>query len=404
MSNRLLKEAVHNSALGTRAGLLERLFTLWFARLVYNQIWEDPRVDLAALEIGPKSRVVTIASGGCNLLNYLVANPEQVIAVDLNPAHVALARLKLAALAHLPDYESFFRFFGAANEPENKDAYWRSISPHLDPETRAYWERRNFMLRKRIRYFADGLYRHGLLGTYVGLLHRWARLMGSRPSRLLGATSRAEQSRIFEQVVAPLFDKRLVRAFCDIPMILYSLGIPPAQFEAIRREAGGNVAHLYRERVRRLACDFDIEDNYFAWQAFGRRYDGENRRAVPDYLRPECYEPLRDRVGRVSVRLASMTDFLATQEDASLDRYVLLDAQDWMSPAQLEALWREIGRTARPGARVIFRTAAQPSPLEESLPESVLAPWRYERERSAELLLADRSAIYGGFHLYVRRD
>ena len=45
----------------------------------------------------------------------------------------------------------------------------------------------------------------------------------------------------------------------------------------------------------------------------------------------------------------------------SFDRYVLLDAQDWMSDAELTELWGEITRTARPGARVIFRTAAEPT-------------------------------------------
>ena len=34
-----------------------------------------------------------------------------------------------------------------------------------------------------------------------------------------------------------------------------------------------------------------------------------------------------------------------------------------MTDAQLNALWTEITRTARPGARVIFRTAAEPSLL-----------------------------------------
>ncbi len=29
-----------------------------------------------------------------------------------------------------------------------------------------------------------------------------------------------------------------------------------------------------------------------------------------------------------------------------MHRYVLLDAQDWMNPAQLAALWQEIDRTA----------------------------------------------------------
>ncbi|MEQ9572820.1 MAG: DUF3419 domain-containing protein, partial [Nitratireductor sp.] len=33
-----------------------------------------------------------------------------------------------------------------------------------------------------------------------------------------------------------------------------------------------------------------------------------------------------------------------------------------------------------------------------------LGHWRYEQQRSLELGARDRSAIYGGFHLYVRAD
>ena len=40
-------------------------------------------------------------------------------------------------------------------------------------------------------------------------------------------------------------------------------------------------------------------------------------------------------------------------------------------------------------------------PLPQMLPAEILAPWRYEEERSHELYARDRSAIYGGFHLYV---
>ena len=110
-----------------------------------------------------------------------------------------------------------------------------------------------------------------------------------------------------------------------------------------------------RSRLERLACDFDISENYFAWQAFGRGYDKEDRRAVPRYLQQEHYEGLRSRLDRVSVEHESMTEYLRAQPDASMDRYILLDAQDWMTPAILTELWGEILRTARPGARVIFR-------------------------------------------------
>jgi S-adenosylmethionine-diacylglycerol 3-amino-3-carboxypropyl transferase len=86
---------------------------------------------------------------------------------------------------------------------------------------------------------------------------------------------------------------------------------------------------------------------------------------------------------------------------ASFDRYALLDAQDWMSDADLAALWTLITRTARPGARVIFRTAADERLLPGRVPEGLLSRWTYETERSREFGRQDRSSIYGAFHLYT---
>jgi S-adenosylmethionine-diacylglycerol 3-amino-3-carboxypropyl transferase len=112
LTNTLLERAAHTRPANTKRGALERLFTLMFKGFVYNQIWEDPDIDLEALELHAHHRLITIASGGCNILNYLAADPAEIIAVDLNTNHVALTRLKLAALADLPSYEDFFRFFG----------------------------------------------------------------------------------------------------------------------------------------------------------------------------------------------------------------------------------------------------------------------------------------------------
>ena len=75
-----------------------------------------------------------------------------------------------------------------------------------------------------------------------------------------------------------------------------------------------------------------------------------------------------------------------------------------MNDAQLDALWAEITRTARRGARVIFRTAAAPSPLPGRVSPELLDRWTYEQGRSAELAARDRSSIYGGFHLLVRES
>ncbi|MGZ5827332.1 MAG: DUF3419 family protein [Rhizomicrobium sp.] len=402
MANPLLEKAAHQKPATTRRGALERLFTLMFQGFVYNQIWEDPDVDLAALELKPNHRVLTIASGGCNVLNYLAADPAKIVAVDLNPNHVALTKLKLSALQNLPTYEEFFRFFGQANDRANRTAYDDLLSKRLDKVTRQYWEKHVPLRGRRINMFARNLYRYGLLGRFIGVLHAVAKLHGKKLEPILAARTPAEQRRLFERHIAPLFDYKSIRMLSKSPVSLYALGIPPAQYDEL--VAAGDPIAVLRERVERLACDFPIHENYFAWQAFGRGYDIEHRAAVPAYLQRQTYEMIRTRTGKVEVHHASLTDFLGAQPAHSMHRYVLLDAQDWMNSDQITALWREIDRTADTrDARVIFRTAGPDSPLPRKLPPDVLAPWMYLETESKAWHGQDRSSIYGGFHVYTRR-
>ena len=162
------------------------------------------------------------------------------------------------------------------------------------------------------------------------------------------------------------------------------------------------MSEVLKERAERLATGFDLKDNYFAWQAFGRRYAGQGQGPCPLYLEKANYMAVKTRTNRVTVVHDNMIRFLSNEPAESLDRYVLLDAQDWMDDAALNGLWREITRTARPGARVIFRTAGEESILPGRVSNAILEQWNYDAARSAEIHAKDRSAIYGGFHLYVK--
>ena len=72
---RPIRNAVYQNKAVSKAGISERLFALAFSGLVYPQIWEDPEVDMEAMQLGEGHRVVTIASGGCNILAYLTRSP-----------------------------------------------------------------------------------------------------------------------------------------------------------------------------------------------------------------------------------------------------------------------------------------------------------------------------------------
>jgi len=382
-----------------KQGLLERAFAFAFRGLVYAQIWEDPIVDMDALAITPDCRVVTIASGGCNMLSYLTADPAEIVAVDLNTAHVALGKLKIAAARHLPDHGAFHRFFGEADTRANIAAYRSHVRPHLDEPTLRYWEGRDLAGRRRINGFTRGIYKRGLLGNFIGAAHLVAKLYRIDPRAMLEAKSVEEQRAIFEEKLAPIFDMRFVRWLTDQPASLFGLGIPPAQYDALAGDE--KMAVVLKRRLEKLACDFDIAENYFAWQAFGRGYGKGPAAPLPPYLQRAHYHEVIDRLDRIAVRHTSFTDHLATQPDASLDRYILLDAQDWMTDQQLEALWTEITRTAKPGARVLFRTAAEPSLLPGRVSDALLRRWHYRAEDSLGFTARDRSSIYGGVHLYV---
>jgi len=281
-------------------------------------------------------------------------------------------------------------------------AYHTYLKPHLDEVTRRYWESRDRLGRRRIGYFGRNVYRHGLLGTFIGAGHLLARVHGRNPRRMLAARSREEQRQIFKTELAPLFEKKHIRWLCEKPSALFGLGIPPSQFKALKGDES-HMAHVLRGRLERLACDFDLSDNYFAWQAFGRRYASGGSGPLPPYLQRANFEVLRQRVDLVEPTHASFTEYLASQPAASCDGYVLLDAQDWMTDEQLNALWQEIDRTAKPGARVIFRTAGETTILPGRIPDAVLERFTYDPEESREWTRRDRSSIYGGFHLYVRK-
>ncbi len=399
-----LAQAIHQSRPLSIKGMLERLFTFWFDGLVYNQIWEDPRVDLEGLQLDNDSRLLTISSGGCNILNYLTVLPESIAAVDLNPCHLALTRLKLAAVSYLPSYEDFFRFFGCANDELNLLNYAGYLRHRLDEQTRDFWEGGPWLRRKlrgpRIKYFAKNLYNFGSMGLFIRLTHALARLKGIDTRQLLNGYSREERERLYEELFSPFLTSLPARMLVRLPFLLHALGVPPAQLERLRSDEGVDLLTVYNGRVRRLVCDFPLEDNYFAWQALARCYDRDERNAVPDYLKAHNFPVLRSNVHRVETHLATLTAFLCKQPDNSLNRFVFLDAQDWMNTEQINELWTEVARVGQPGSRIVFRTGGRVSVIEPALEPKLRERIVYEEDLSRELFRRDRSAIYGGFHVY----
>lgn len=354
------------------------------------------------------SRILTISSGGCNALNYLIENPESVTAVDLNRHHIYLLNLKTTALKYLPDYEDFFAFFGFGKHEKNKENYQKYIAPNLDKSTRNFWESNSLVgkitHRKRINFFKKGgLYEHSRNGYFLRLFHKFSNFMGCKPEEILKAKTPEEQEQLYEKYIAPFFDSFLIKTIGKMPVTLFGLGIPPQQYDELKKDldTDGNIIDVYRERAKKLAVEYPIYENYFAWQAFARKYDTENRQAIPEYLKQENYEVLKANANKLRAKTGSVTEEIKQNDIGKFNRFVFLDAQDWMNAETMTELWQAITNKGESGSRVIFRTAGASSPIEKNLPKDLLDKFEYQEDFSKELFKQDRASIYGGFHLYI---
>ncbi len=230
----------------------------------------------------------TISSGGCNILNYLIHQPKRIVAVDLNANHMALTRLKLAAISTFPTTRRSTSFLGTGSIPTTSQTTTAILRDTLDPLTRSFWESSDWPGRKigpkRLNYFKRGLYDYAKLGQFFRVVHGLAKRMGRDPAKLLAAKTIAEQEQVFGRVLRPALQQPARPLDGPAARRRLQPRIPPSQHAAMLEEQqgdGGRLFDMYKQRVRRLACGFPLDDNYFAWQAFGRRYDTSIARRFP---------------------------------------------------------------------------------------------------------------------------
>jgi S-adenosylmethionine-diacylglycerol 3-amino-3-carboxypropyl transferase len=401
MNTQLIADAARNGRTRNESTIWDRIYAFWCRRLVYTQIWEDPEADLAALELPLGSTIVTISSGGCNALSYLTAQPAQVYAVDLNEAHLALLKLKLAGIRAFSDYSEFWQFFGDAASPSNAQLYRERLRPLLDPDARAYWDKRNIIGRPRHAYFTDGFYRHGMLGRFIGFTHIVARFAGIDLKALLTAEPDAPVRIEALNRLHWLFHSPLARLLTRTPALLLSIGMPPQQRALLG--GGAPLNEVLYQRLLRLINSHPNDTNYFAWQALRLRYRGPGDRCLPPYLQRRKFARMRNDAGLIIPVHASLRQFLDGLPAREVDAVVLLDSQDWMGADEIRALWDAIDRAGSDQVSVIFRTAGCDSPLEAPELADLGEIWRRDEERSTIGYELDRSGVYGGFHCYVRR-
>lgn len=308
-----------------------------FSGLRYASVWEDADVLAEALAVRPGARVLSIASAGDNALALLADDPAEVVAVDLSAAQLHAVRLRVAAFRTLAHGE-VLELLGARPSPRRADLYRRARLA-LEPDARRFWDARP----------ADteaGAAWGGRFERYFRRFRQVVLPLTQSPARvrtllaLRGTT--AERREWYDGV----WDSWRWRALFRVAASRAVLGRArdPRFFDHVE----GRVADRLAARVRAAVTATPPADNPYLHAVLTGTYDD----ALPRYLRPEHFDAIRDRLGRLTLRQAALEHVL--DETEAFDALNLSDLFEYLSPDESDALFARLADATAPGGRLAY--------------------------------------------------
>jgi hypothetical protein len=132
--------------------------------------------------------------------------------------------------------------------------------------------------------------------------------------KLLIQKNKTEQASWFDLHVAKIFDSNIFKKISSSPFALFYLGIPPKQYMALCDGQPENMAQVLKERAKHLATVERIDRNYFAWQAFGRKYDHSNQENLPQYLQLSNFNVLKNNISKLSIEQNNIVEQFSKYE------------------------------------------------------------------------------------------
>jgi S-adenosylmethionine-diacylglycerol 3-amino-3-carboxypropyl transferase len=343
-------------------------------RLFFAQVREDPRAELDALRPAPSDEVVVVSSGGCTALSLLAAGAGRVTAVDLNATQNHLVELKTAATAL--GGRAAIAFLGALPSSARHETY-ASLRGGLTPEARRYWD-------DRPRAIETGVLRTGVSERFIGAVVS-ALLLAVHPrarvERLLACRTLEEQRTLFEREWSTTRWRALFALLCN--RLVLRNTYPPQFFAHVENPS---FALHFRRLAEHAITELPVSSNYFLHQMLEGRYPVEQPDGVPPYLSERGAAEVMSARDRLELVDGGMTTHLRSRPERSVHAFALSNICEWMTQPAVDALFREVLRTAAPGARLVYRNfvgwTELPAWCERIVPDEALGARLSREDRS----------------------
>ncbi len=372
--------------------------------LVYNQCWEDPRLDHQALQFKKTDNVLMITSAGCNALDYLLKTPKKIYAVDMNPRQNALLALKISAIKNL-DYADFFQLFSQGHHPKIETLYAQKLRLALPDYARAYWDRHISFFSNR--GWRPTFYYRGSSGLIARLMTHYLSIKGMKEliQQAFRTDSLQEQKEIYFNHLKPVFWNEAVRWVSRRGATMSALGVPRSQFLQIERFYRGGMAKFIEDCLEAVFAHLHLNENYF-WHLY--LLGNYTEACSPSYLKESSFATLQENVDRIELHTSSLLSFLKKNQEP-IHKVSLLDHMDWLYQKHsgvLREQWQELLQASTSETKIIWRSASPQVDFVDPLPVKVNNRWgyvgdhlKYDSLKAQKLHKLDRVHTYGSFYI-----
>lgn len=165
------------------------------------------------------------------------------------------------------------------------------------------------------------------------------------------------------------------------------LGRDPEFFRYVQ----GSIAEQTMARARYAMTTLSTRDNPFLTYIA----TGNFRAALPRYLRPEYYEPIRAGIERLTILQGPIESVASEFAEGYFDGMNLSDVFEYMSEELSATVYEKLLKVAGQRARIAYWQTFVPRNPADRFPERV----RPLKELSAELFARDQAFFYGHFQV-----
>lgn len=360
--------------------------------LIYNSSWEDSDIDRKLLSLSNNSKLLTITSAGCNVLNYLLDNPHSIHTVDINPRQTALLELKIKLIKYT-NYDELWNFFGLGSSINYIEIY-NSIKNYLSPTSQVIWD-------KKIEYF-DPNNKYNFF--YRGSAGRFARLILNHINRNINLQSLIHnfknsqdlqtQSNLYNEIEPKLWDS-LTIFLLKRKFIKNMIGVPNIQF---KNYSGPNqLIDFIKTNLNHTFKHIPINTNYF-WKSYLNGKFSKN--SCPPYLKESNFQLLKNNIDKISFSTESITNHLKSTKN-KYTHFNLLDHLDWLAnnkKNQIEEEFNLIINNSELNSKILFRSISENRSF---IPDTVLERINFQDKTTSELHLSDKVGTYASTNLGI---